>query len=157
MQPVKITEVISQALETVTPAAEAKSITIEKDIQTKDDLIFGDPDRLLQILWNLLSNAVKFTPKGGQIELSVKRPDHHLEISVKDSGIGIDPAFIPYVFDRFAQAGKEDDKHTGLGLGLAIVRYFVELHGGRVTARSAGYGKGATFTIILPTKDRASS
>jgi PAS domain S-box-containing protein len=150
MLPLQITEVISQALETVAPAAEAKSITIQKQIQTKEGLIHGDADRLLQVLWNLLSNAVKFTPKGGQIALSVKRLDHHLELSVKDSGVGIDPAFIPFVFDRFAQAGKEGNKHPGLGLGLAIVRYFVELHGGTITAESAGYGKGATFTIMLP-------
>jgi len=152
MQPVQITEVIRQALEIVTPAAEAKSITIQKEIQTRDGLISGDPDRLLQILWNVLANAVKFTPEGGQISLSVKRLNHHLELSVKDSGIGIDPEFMPFVFDRFSQAGKEDKRHPGLGLGLAIVRYLVELHGGTVTAESGGYGKGATFTIILPSK-----
>ena len=152
MHPLHIQDVIDQAIETVSPAAEAKSIAIEKQIPTADGLIEGDPDRLLQVLWNLLSNAVKFTPTGGRIELSVKRLDQHLELSVTDSGIGIDPEFLPYVFDRFAQAGHEGNRFTGLGLGLAIVRHFVELHGGTVTAESEGHGKGATFTIVLPSK-----
>lgn len=150
LRPLQITDVIAQALETVKPAADAKFIRIEKRIQSNDGIVSGDPDRLLQVLWNLLSNAVKFTPTGGLVELSVKRLGDHLELSVTDSGVGIDPKFLPYVFDRFAQAGQERNKQTGLGLGLAIVRHFVELHGGRVIAKSAGLGKGATFTIILP-------
>ena len=153
MRPLHIQDVIDQAVETVGPAAEAKSIAIDKHILTADGLIEGDPDRLLQVLWNLLSNAVKFTPTGGQIELCVKHVDQHLELSVTDSGIGIDPEFLPYVFDRFAQAGQERNKFTGLGLGLAIVRQFVQLHGGTVTADSEGHGKGTTFTIVLPRKE----
>jgi signal transduction histidine kinase len=151
-RPLHIQDVINQALEIVTPAAEAKSIAIEKRIATRDGITNGDPERLLQVLWNLLSNAVKFTPRDGQIKLSVNQLDHHLEVSVTDSGIGIDPKFLPYVFDRFAQAGSNANRETGLGLGLAIVRHFVELHGGTVTANSDGPGKGATFTIILPSK-----
>jgi len=153
MRPLHIQDLIDQALETVSPAAEAKSIAIKKQITTADGLIEADPDRLLQVLWNLLSNAVKFTPIGGRIELSVKRVDQQLELSVTDSGLGIDPEFLPYVFDRFAQAGQERNKFTGLGLGLAIVRQFVQLHGGTVTAESEGHGKGATFTIVLPSKE----
>ena len=152
MRPLHIQDVIDQALETVSPAAKAKSIAIEKQIPAADGLIEGDPDRLLQVLWNLLSNAVKFTPRDGRIELSLKRVDHHLELSVADSGIGIDPEFLPHVFDRFAQAGQGRNKVAGLGLGLAIVRQFVHLHGGSVTAESEGHGKGATFTIVLPSK-----
>ena len=152
LQPVKITDVIDYALETVSPAAAAKSIQIDRSIQTTDGVINADPDRLLQVLWNLLANAVKFTPPGGQVELSVKRIDHHVELAVTDSGIGIEPQFLPHVFDRFAQASKAGKKHAGMGLGLAIVRYFVELHGGSVTANSAGEGKGATFTIVLPSR-----
>jgi PAS domain S-box-containing protein len=155
MRPLQIQDVIEQALEAITPAAEAKSIAIENRVSVKDGLINGDPERLLQVLWNLLSNAVKFTPRGGQIELSVERLNHHLEVSVSDSGIGIDTEFLPYIFDRFTQARNDGSRQTGLGLGLAIVRYFVELHGGNVTAKSDGDGKGATFTIVLPDKNIA--
>jgi len=150
MRPVQIQEVIEQALETVAPAAEAKSIAIKKELAVADGVIEADPDRLLQVIWNLLSNAVKFTPRGGQIELAAKSVDHHVELSVGDSGIGIDPQFLPYVFDRFSQAGQNGSKETGLGLGLAIARHFIELHGGTVTAHSEGLGLGATFTVILP-------
>jgi PAS domain S-box-containing protein len=150
MRPLHIQDVIDQALETVTPAAEAKSVAIEKRMSTKDGVIEGDPDRLLQVLWNLLSNAVKFTPSGGQIIVSVRRLDDHLQLSVRDSGIGIDPEFLPYIFDRFTQGGEPGNTHSGLGLGLAIVRHFVELHGGTVTADSGGHGQGATFSITLP-------
>jgi PAS domain S-box-containing protein len=153
MRPLHIQDLIDQALETVSPAAEAKLIAIKKQISTADGLIEADPDRLLQVLWNLLSNAVKFTPRGGRIELSLKHVDQHLELLVTDSGMGIDPEFLPYVFDRFAQAGQQRNKFTGLGLGLAIVRQFVQLHGGTVTAKSDGHGKGATFTIVLPCKE----
>jgi PAS domain S-box-containing protein len=152
MRPLQIQDIIDQAIEIVSPAAEAKSIAIKKHMPTADGLIEGDRDRLLQVLWNLLSNAVKFTPSGGRIELCVRRVDHDLELSVTDSGIGIDPEFLPYVFDRFAQAGQDGNKFAGLGLGLAIVRQFVQLHGGTVTAQSDGPRKGATFKIVLPCK-----
>ncbi|HYV24778.1 MAG TPA: PAS domain S-box protein [Pyrinomonadaceae bacterium] len=152
--PLQITDLLTQAIETVRPAAEAKSITIQEQTETSAGLIVGDPDRLLQVLWNLLSNAVKFTPKGGKIQLQLRRLAGHVELSVKDSGVGIDRAFLPFVFDRFSQAVADtrDRRQSGLGLGLALVRYFVELHGGAVTAESEGEGKGATFTITLPTK-----
>jgi PAS domain S-box-containing protein len=152
LRPLDIGELIDQAVETVRPAAEAKSIKIDTEIDTSDCIISADPDRLLQILWNLLSNAVKFTPTGGNIQVKVRSIDHRLQVSVTDSGIGIDPAFVPFVFDRFSQAAGNGSRETGLGLGLAIVRYFVELHGGSVAADSAGPGKGSTFTIILPRK-----
>jgi PAS domain S-box-containing protein len=153
MQPIHITPIVEQALETIRPAAEAKEIRIESEIQTSNDLISGDPDRLLQVFWNLLSNAVKFTPAGGRVAVVVTRPDHHLKLTVSDSGVGLDPEFLPLIFDRFSQAGvTAAGRQDGLGLGLAIVRYFVELHGGGVIASSAGRGKGSTFTITLPTK-----
>ena len=150
-RPLQITEVIDQAVDTVRPAADAKSIKIDTKIDTTEGTISGDPDRLLQILWNLLSNAVKFTPNGGNIEVKATVSDDHLRLSITDSGIGIDPEFLPFVFDRFSQASAgKGSRNTGLGLGLAIVRYFVELHGGSVAANSVGLGKGSTFTIILP-------
>ena len=153
LRPLNIGELINQAVETVRPAADAKSIKIESEINTSNGIISADPDRFLQILWNLLSNAVKFTPSGGKIEVKVTLVDHYLQLSVTDSGVGIDPTFLPFVFNRFSQApGDNGGQHAGLGLGLAIVRYFVELHGGSVAVHSAGLGRGSTFTIILPGK-----
>jgi signal transduction histidine kinase len=146
-----IRELIDQAVDTVRPAADAKSIKIDTKIDQTERTISADPDRLLQILWNLLANAVKFTPNGGNIEVKVTFVDDHMQLSVTDSGIGIDPEFLPFVFDRFSQApAAKGGRHTGLGLGLAIVRYFVELHGGSVSANSAGPGKGSTFIVIMP-------
>jgi CheY-like chemotaxis protein len=111
----------------------------------------GDPDRLHQVVWNLVSNAIKFTPAGGRVEVRLRRRPHQIEIEVADTGEGIAPDFLPYVFDRFRQADASTKrKHSGLGLGLAIVRHLVELHGGRVRADSPGEGQGATFVIILP-------
>ena len=151
LRPLNIGELINQAVETVRPAADAKSIKIVTAIDTSNRMISADPDRMLQILWNLLSNAVKFTPNGGKIEVKVTLVDDYLQLSVTDSGIGIDPTFLPFVFDRFSQApGDNGGQHAGLGLGLAIVRYFVELHGGSVAVHSAGRGRGSTFTIVLP-------
>jgi CheY-like chemotaxis protein len=106
---------------------------------------------LQQIVWNLVSNAIKFTPKGGQVQVRLERVNSHVEITVKDSGKGIDPEFVPYVFERFRQADSSSTRvYSGLGLGLAIVRHLVELHGGTVRAHSEGEGKGATFTVKLP-------
>src|ERR1700689_2793597 len=111
----------------------------------------GDPDRLRQVFWNLLSNAVKFTPKDGRIQIHSERIDDHVEISVSDTGIGIEPSLIPFVFDRFRQGDSGTNRQSpGLGLGLAIVRSLVELHGGTVSAASHGPGQGASFTIKLP-------
>jgi CheY-like chemotaxis protein len=122
-------------------------MTAQKDL----GLVMGDPVRLHQIMWNLLSNAIKFTPMDGTIEVSIRQVDLNLEIQVKDNGQGIDSSFLPYVFDRFRQQDSSIRRsHGGLGLGLSIVRYLVELHGGKITAASEGRGKGATFTVLLP-------
>jgi PAS domain S-box-containing protein len=153
VKPVEIGEVIDAALDSIRPAVDAKSIELRSQIKTRNSIVDADHERLQEILWNLLSNAVKFTPEGGKIEINVERLDHHLEIVVSDSGVGIEPEFIPLVFDRFSQARKDGDrKARGLGLGLAIVRHLVELHGGTVSAHSAGEGKGATFKVTLPSK-----
>src|SRR6185295_9536071 len=111
----------------------------------------GDPNRLQQVFWNLLTNAVKFTPRAGRVEVWVGRVDSHMEVSVTDSGEGIDAAFLPYVFERFRQADASlSRRHGGLGLGLSIVKQLVELHGGRVNVTSKGSGLGSTFTVELP-------
>jgi CheY-like chemotaxis protein len=113
--------------------------------------VAGDPDRLQQVIWNLLANAVKFTPKGGRVQVRVERVNSHVEISVSDTGIGIRPDFLPHVFDRFRQADSGSTRKTGgLGLGLAIVRHLVELHGGTVEAASPGEGLGSTFRVRIP-------
>jgi PAS domain S-box-containing protein len=149
-RPIEIGEVIEVALDSIRPAVAAKSIELRAQVNDKQSVVEADPDRLQQILWNLLSNAVKFTPTGGTINLSVSRLDHHLEIVVSDSGVGIDPEFLPLVFDRFSQA--RTGRTSGLGLGLAIVRHLVELHGGLVQAESRGEGTGAVFRVVLPIK-----
>jgi PAS domain S-box-containing protein len=146
-----LSDVVEAAVESVTPAAEAKDIRLRKIIDPAAGPVSGDPNRLQQIIWNLLSNAVKFTPKGGNIEIIVERIASHLEVTVKDSGLGIKPAFLEYVFDRFRQADSSlTRQHGGLGLGLAIVKQLVGLHGGTVRAESAGEGKGAEFIVSLP-------
>ena len=114
-------------------------------------LVSGDPDRLQQVVWNLLSNAVKFTPRGGSVSVRLARAGGHAEVEVSDTGRGISPDFLPYVFERFRQAdGRITREHGGLGLGLSIARHLVELHGGTITAESAGEGHGATFRFSLP-------
>jgi CheY-like chemotaxis protein len=114
-------------------------------------MIRGDADRLQQVMWNLLSNAVKFTPEGGRVTVRMGSPGSHIRVSVSDTGVGIAPEFLPYVFDRFRQADQSATRgHGGLGLGLAIVKHLVELHGGAVQVFSPGIGQGATFTVILP-------
>ena len=156
---------IDDALETISLAAQAKSIAIEKKIDENVGSIHADPTRIQQVVWNLLSNAVKFTPNHGRVEISLTSTDKILDreyttehqrvtyarIQVVDSGKGIQPQFLPYVFDYFRQAESTKSRaEGGLGLGLAIVRRIVELHGGEVTAQSPGLGKGATFTVFLP-------
>src|SRR6185436_888909 len=117
------------------------------------ETISGDAERLQQVVWNLLSNAVKFAPNGGRVEVRLERADSHVEIVVADNGQGIKPEFLPYVFERFRQEDSGANRQKGgLGLGLAIVRHIVELHGGTVRAASEGPGKGATFTVTLPIK-----
>lgn len=165
---VNVTALVRTSLESVRPTAEAKDIALHlllpddglqdavlQDAVLRDDrtlTLWGDPDRLQQVIWNLLSNAVKFTPQGGSVEVTLRcdRSDS-IEIRVKDTGEGISPTFLPYVFDRFRQAdGSMSRPHGGLGLGLAIVRHLIELHGGSVQAQSEGEGKGATFSVRLP-------
>jgi PAS domain S-box-containing protein len=150
-QAVELAPIIRAAVDTVRPAASAKAINITVALGGDACMIMGDADRLQQIVWNLVSNAIKFTPAGGHIEVLMKHAGAHAEIKVIDSGIGIDPQFLPYVFDRFRQADSSTTReHGGLGLGLAIVRHLVELHGGTVAAESTGKDCGAAFTVLLP-------
>jgi signal transduction histidine kinase len=149
---VPLQAVIEAALDSVSLAAQAKAIEIVRDLESIEP-ITGDYDRLQQIVWNLLSNAVKFTPPEGKVTVGLKRVGDDVVLRVEDTGIGIPTEFLPFVFDRFRQAdGGATRQHGGLGLGMAIVRYLVELHGGTVRADSAGEGQGATFTITLPTR-----
>jgi PAS domain S-box-containing protein len=143
--------VVHAAIESVRPSAEAKGIRLRAIVDPRAEPVSGDPNRLQQVVWNLLSNAIKFTPKAGRIDVLVQRVNSHLEITVHDSGVGIHPDFLPYVFERFRQADSSTTrKHGGLGLGLSIVKQLVELHGGTVRAESKGEGEGATFTVALP-------
>jgi signal transduction histidine kinase len=151
VRPVDPGAIIESALEAVLPAAEAKEIRLQKVLDTKVSSISGDSARLQQVIWNLLSNAIKFTPRGGSVQVRLERINSHIEISVSDSGEGIKKEFLPFVFDRFRQAdGTSARRFGGLGLGLAIVRHLVELHGGTVQATSSGDGAGAMFTVRLP-------
>lgn len=151
VQPVSLVPVIEAAIDTVRLAAEAKSIRLQSVLDPLAGSVSGDPSRLQQVVWNLLSNAIKFTPKGGRIHICLQRVNSHIEIVVNDTGEGISPAFLPFVFDRFRQSdGSMTRSYSGLGLGLAIVRHLVELHGGTVQAESPGRDQGATFTVKLP-------
>ena len=151
IRPFQLTSVIEAAIEVVRPAATAKSIRLNAFLDPAAGPVPGDPDRLQQVFWNLLSNAVKFTPNGGQIQIRLQRVNSHVEFVVSDTGKGIDPRFLPMVFDRFRQGDSSSTRdHGGLGLGLAIVRHLVELHGGIVSAHSEGEGKGAEFIVELP-------
>ena len=142
---------IDAAVESVRPAADAKGVRVQKVVDTGAISIPGDPVRLQQVIWNLLSNAIKFTPRGGRVQIRSERVNSHLEIVVSDTGQGISEDFLPHVFDRFRQADQKTSRqHGGMGLGLAIVRHLVEMHGGTVRASSDGEGKGATFTVTLP-------
>jgi two-component system CheB/CheR fusion protein len=143
--------IVSSALETVRPIAESKHIELKSSSSPTPLPVQADPDRLQQVLWNLLSNAIKFTPVGGRIHVSSKHSDSQVEIAISDNGQGIKPDFLPHVFQRFTQADSSTTRaHGGLGLGLAIARQLIELHGGSIKASSAGEGRGATFTIQLP-------
>lgn len=171
-RPLNLVPILQAAIDTTRPAADTKSIHIETQFEAQIGMVSGDPERLQQIVWNLLSNAVKFTSTGGRVEVklesyevsvpgaqftdSTQKPEptnsqRYARIQVVDTGKGINPEFLPYVFDRFAQADSTTTRNeSGLGLGLAIVRNLVELHGGKVSADSAGVGKGSTFTVELP-------
>jgi PAS domain S-box-containing protein len=150
VRPVDLALVIEASLDAVRPAAKAKSIRLLRTLDPATGFVSGDPDRLQQVVWNLLSNAVKFTPANGQVEVILEKLDSFAQITVRDTGKGIRAEFLPHVFDRFRQADSSSTRvHGGLGLGLAIVRSLVELHGGTVHAESPGEGKGATFFVRL--------
>jgi signal transduction histidine kinase/ActR/RegA family two-component response regulator len=151
VQWVELAPVIQAVLDTVRPAADAKEIQLQAILDPLPTAISGDPERLQQIVWNLLSNAIKFTPPGGRVQVRLERVNSHVEIIVSDTGVGIDPEFLPYMFERFRQADSSTTRrHRGLGLGLGIVRHLAELHGGTVHAESEGIGQGATFRVLLP-------
>jgi PAS domain S-box-containing protein len=148
---VDLGQVVASSVEAVRPTAEAKSITLATSISPTLGTVVADPTRLQQVMWNLLSNAVKFTPRGGTVQISARRTASHVQLTVTDTGEGVDPDFLPHVFEAFRQAENPNTRiHGGLGLGLSIVRYIAEAHGGTVTADSPGRGKGATFSVTLP-------
>ena len=151
VHPMILVSLIESAIDSIRPAAEAKNISIHSILDPDAGLVSGDSDRLQQVFWNLFTNAIKFTPKGGRVYVQLERVNSHVEITVSDTGEGISPEFLPHVFDRLQQADSTTTRvHGGLGLGLAIVRHLIELHGGKVYAYSAGEGLGACFTINLP-------
>jgi PAS domain S-box-containing protein len=151
VRPLDLTAVIEAAVDTALPAADAKGIRLQRVLDSGASMVSGDSTRLQQVVWNLLSNAIKFTPKGGRVQIRLERINSHVEIVVTDSGQGMTPDILPLIFERFRQADSTSTRaHGGLGLGLAIVRHLVELHGGTVEAESAGTGQGSTFTVKLP-------
>ena len=151
VQPVDLPLVVHNAIATVQPSADAKQVRVQTVIDPGVGPIAGDRDRLQQVAWNLLSNAVKFTPRGGRVQVRLERVNSHVELIVADTGVGIAPEFLPHVFERFTQGdGTTTRKTGGLGIGLAIVRHIVEMHGGTVAAASAGENQGATFRVRLP-------
>lgn len=151
LETVDVARLLESATDAVRPSAAAKDIHIEMQVSPSLGLVVADPTRLQQIIWNLLTNAVKFTPRGGLITVRGIRTASHLEVSITDTGEGIDPGFLPHVFEPFRQAENPRTRtHGGLGLGLSIVRYMTEAHGGSVSAQSQGRGRGSTFTIVIP-------
>src|SRR5262249_50985989 len=152
-QPFEPLAVIPAELDIIRPAADSKGVVIATDVDPKARQITGDPDRLQQVIWNLLSNAIKFTPGGGHVEVVLRRSGAGVEIVVRDTGQGIGPDLLPYGFDRFKQGDSTvSRRYGGLGLGLALVKHLVELHGGSVAVESPGEGEGATFTVNLPVR-----
>jgi PAS domain S-box-containing protein len=150
-KPLELSRVIASAVDALRPAAEAKDIRIEPAIPLNSGSIVGDAERLQQVVWNLLSNAIKFTPRRGLVQIELRKIDSQMELRVTDNGIGISPEFLPRVFDRFSQSDASLTRsHGGLGMGLAIVKSLVELHGGVIAVTSAGEGQGSAFTIKLP-------
>jgi PAS domain S-box-containing protein len=150
LRPTHMSRVVEAALTTARPAAAEREVRLSSQIDVEDDIVEADANRMQQVIGNILSNAIKFTPGGKQIDLRLERTDSQLRIAVEDQGEGIDPTFLPYVFDRLRQGEGTVQQRTGLGLGLAIARHIVELHNGEITAESHGPGKGATFTVTLP-------
>jgi PAS domain S-box-containing protein len=151
VQRLALVDVITAAVESAAPGAHAKGVRLEKVLDPRGSLVSGDPARLQQVVWNLLSNAIKFTPRGGRVQVLLERVNSHIEMSVSDTGIGIPISFLPHVFERFTQKDSTASRnHGGLGLGLAISKQLVELHGGSIHAKSRGEGQGAAFTVKLP-------
>jgi PAS domain S-box-containing protein len=151
VQRLDLSTIIATSVETVGPSASARGVSLHLIIDPLNAPVSGDPNRLQQVFWNLLNNAIKFTPRAGRVQVLLERVDSQLEVSITDTGEGISPEFLPYIFDRFKQADASTTRrYRGLGLGLAIVKQLVELHGGTVRAKSAGVGKGATFIVSLP-------
>jgi signal transduction histidine kinase/ActR/RegA family two-component response regulator len=150
-KPIELISVIRAAIDSVQPAAEAKGVHLEMVLDIKADRVFGDANRLQQVVWNLLSNAIKFTPKGGRVQVKLERIDSHARIIVNDTGAGISSEFLPHVFEAFRQAdGTTTKRQGGLGLGLAIAHRLVEMHGGTLSVASEGEGLGASFTMSIP-------
>ena len=151
LQPVDLAAVIRAAVEAILPSASAKGIRLQTMLDAEPPAISGDPARLQQVMWNLLANAVKFTSRGATVRVGLLHKGDRLEVSVSDTGQGVEPTFLPRVFDRFQQQDVSTTRrHGGLGVGLTIVRELVQLHGGSVRAESDGPGRGATFSVALP-------
>lgn len=151
MREVELSAIVTQAADSLRLVAQSKNVVLSMELEEGRIRVLGDPDRLQQVLWNLLSNAIKFTPSGGKVSVTLQREGAAVRVVVSDSGIGITPEFLPFVFDRFRQGDATSTRqHGGMGLGLAIVRHTVTMHGGTVQADSAGLDRGATFTVILP-------
>jgi signal transduction histidine kinase len=151
-EPVDIVTVVTSAIDAFRPTSEAKGVRLEAQLDPAVGEVVGDSARLQQVVSNLLSNAIKFTPEGGRVEVELNRVDSNVRIEVRDTGCGISAEFLPYIFERFRQANEGGGRLGGLGLGLALVRYIVEAHGGTVVAASAGTNQGTTFTVTLPAK-----
>jgi PAS domain S-box-containing protein len=150
---VDVKAVVEAAVETVRPAATAKELELQSVLDPDPGPVMGASDRLQQVVWNILMNSVKFTPRGGRIQVCLRRAGSHVEIVVSDTGEGIAPELLPHIFERFRQGDSSSTRsHGGLGIGLALVRHLVDLHGGSVSAQSAGPGKGTTVTVVLPTR-----
>ncbi|HWQ32106.1 MAG TPA: PAS domain-containing protein [Blastocatellia bacterium] len=151
--PVDLERIVRAAADVVQPAAEARGVELRLELEGGGNVITGDADRLQQVVWNLLSNAIKFTPSGGRVVVRLERADPQMRLTISDTGKGIRPEHLPYVFDRFHQAdGSSTRRHGGLGLGLALVKHLIELHGGTVRAESPGAGQGTTFIVNLPVR-----
>ncbi len=151
VQPVEFPDIVRNAVDAMTPAADAKGVRIETVLDPSATPISGDPERLQQVMWNLLSNAVKFTNRGGKVQVRLERVNSHVEVAVSDTGIGIAPEFLPHVFERFRQADAGIARERGgLGLGLSIARQLTEMHGGTIEVSSGGVNQGATFRVKVP-------
>jgi signal transduction histidine kinase len=151
LKAVDLLALVNDAIAAILPAADAKGVAVTTRVDPRLGPVSADPDRLQQVIWNLVSNAVKFTPQGGRVDVTAERDADAVLVAVADTGVGIADAFLPHVFERFRQAdGRFSREHGGLGLGLAITRHLVEMHGGTITAFSEGAGRGAIFRVRLP-------